>query len=260
MVYATGYVRNPQRRTPKTYAALATHEAATGASLRKFTCPMLDQGPSGACTGHARAKGIYTARAAAGAPLNFIPSPDDLYRNTRCFARGDWAAPLTDDGADPVDTIDAAAAIGVRPMVPLATRFSDVDPATVNREPRIEDLVIDGNFKFLDDHQILAEGADRIALFQDAIRQGYPVCLDVPGGGEQWQRYGSSAPAVLVSDGTPLDHYVCALGYYYDVAGNLVIEGDNSWGTGWGFDGKFYAAASVLLAARDVIVCVERLP
>ena len=256
---ATGYVRNPERRAINKFSAhkrLLKGDVPTSASMGRFAPAIFDQGQTGSCVGHSRARGIYTARLAAGAPMPFVPSPVDLYRLARCYERDDWSSTIADGGSDPVDTIDAAATFGVRPMGPMARdgRFSDAEPETINDMPQFGDLELDREFRLLDDYSITEFGAERIALVCRALSANIPVCLDVAGGSSAFQSYSSG---VLVGSNAPLDHYVILLGYETNPGGTITFEGHNSWGTEWGINGTFQAAESVVLKSGDLVACVE---
>lgn len=254
-----GYRRNPLRRErplfSSHFAALnASPKPLESVSLAPFDPPIFDQGVTGSCVGHARARGIYISRAASGKPLPFIPSPSEIYKLALCYERIDWHTPLVDSGCDPVDSIEAVSLLGVKGMTPLPGRFSDADPDTITIAPTLESIEEDHKFPLLNDHLITEKGKERARLFCAAITAGYPVCFDVPGGSDEWQSY---TGGILVANRQQLDHYVCAIGYGIDSQGALTVIGDNSWGDEWGFSGRFFADESVLQAATDVIVCVE---
>lgn len=223
------------------------------ADLEPYAPPIFDQGSTGSCVGHARSRGIYAAAAAGARPLCFIPSPVDLYRLARCYERGDWGAPLVDDGCDPVDTLDAARRWGIRPMMgPLAEgRFSDADPATVNDNPTLAELQADRFTRVADDRSITQ---DPVRETMQALASGHPVCIDVAGGSAAWQTY-DNASGPLMATFARLDHYVVLLGYETQAGGAVLFHGHNSWGTGWGRKGGFAADSSVVRAALDLIVC-----
>ena len=252
MNFQTGYRRNPERRGLRGFVSSRIASPPTSASVERFAPSIFDQGQTGSCVGHARSRGLYVSRAAQGKPLTFVPSPVDIYRIARCYERWSWTLPLQDSGCDPVDTLDAIKTWGVRPMVPLADRYSDADSATVNDLPTLGDLEDDSDFTFTNDYQIVATGTTRIDLVKAALAGGSAVCFDVAGGSDQWQNYSGG---LLKGDGSPLDHYVVALGY--TTAGGFRVWGHNSWGALWGLGGAFEGDESLLHAAGDIIVCVE---
>ncbi len=257
MSYSTGYRKNPNRRTIPTFEKhIGASQTPASMSLEPYAPSIFDQGQTGSCVGHARARGVAIARMFAQHPLPFVPSPVEIYRLARCYERNDWMTPLADNGCDPVDSIDAIASFGVGPMHPLALRYSDADPATVNNLPTLGDLEAASGFKFLDDHQITDILSARIEAVRVALASGFPVCIDVAGGSSQFQNYNRG---LLSGSGQPLDHYVCLVGYHTTVSGT-VFHGHNSWGVDWGMSGAFDGDESLIHAAGDLIVCVERLP
>lgn len=263
----TGYRYNRQRRP--VVSLRASHVAASypnAVQLSGYGPGIFDQGDTSSCVGHARSRGLFIAAAANEAPLPFIPSPDFLYKIARCYERDYTGQQLTDDGCDPIDTLDAVRLWGITPMVPLPTRFSDVTWNTVNEEPELKVLEEAGDWLLFEDYSLYATGDMRRELFCAAIAAGFPVCLDVPGGSLAWQTYVSGV--LSNQPNAPLDHYVVATGYVIDALGRLTVYGHNSWGTEWGIRdsevasrGAFAADESVLQRASDVIVCVgHRLP
>lgn len=248
MMY-TGFRTNMYRGDLPTFAARKW--SGEKRDLWSLAPPVMDQGPTGSCVGHARALGIYVSRAAQGVPLPFIPSPTDLYRVARCFERRDWSEPLEDLGCDPVDSIYGVRLWGFGPMQPLPERFSDAHPLTVNRPPTLLSFAMAVDHKSSDDFLVTDVGEDRALVVASALDAGFPVNIDVPGGSIAWQSYGGG----LLSDrGARTDHYVTLLSHEV-TAGGVVFRGRNSWGEGWGEKGDFLADASVVAAARVPIVC-----
>lgn len=261
MAHGTGYRRNTSRRNPPSFARhrLASTQFPSSASLQQYEPPIFDQDGCGSCTACARARQIATAFAANGRPLPFVPSQSGLYRVTGCLERPDWTVPLQDNGRDPVDTLAAAQQFGIGPTGPMAPdgRYSDCDPATINDNPKLDELVNDAHVRLLGDYAITATGDARYALIASAIGNGkLPVCLDVSGGWSAFQNYSGG---VLVADSTqPLDHYVCATGYRFDSTGRIQLDVANSWGIGWGEAGRIWLDQSFIDCAQDLIVCVAQ--
>lgn len=257
-----GYRRNPNRKALPHLAA--SHLGASypqAVSLSKWAPPIFDQGDTGSCVGHARARGIYIARAVAGNPLPFIPSPAMLYKLARCLENYAGGA-LHDEGCDPVDSLEAVKAWGITPMVTLDGRFSDADPATINAPPTLRDLEKAAELRLLEDYEVRVTGKQRRDLVCQALASGYPVCIDVAAGNDDWYSYRNMG--CLTNKGRPTDHYVCLTGYFINPDDSLIIRGHNSWGTNWGIrdsdlgtDGTFIADESVLQAATDIIVCID---
>lgn len=211
---------------------------------------ILDQGWTGSCVGHARALQMYVAERFLGG-LNELYSPAHLYRVARCYERSDWSEPLQDMGCDPVDSIRGVEAVGCPPMVPLAWRYSDADPATINDPPTLAALIegknrIQGSHRFID-----AGGEAKVEECMLHLSEGRPIAFDVDAGGKAWQDYQSG---VLTRTDSWTNHYVCLLGYEVLDSGDVVFLGQNSWGKWWGEGGRFRCDESVILQARDPIV------
>lgn len=261
-MYGLGYVADPEghRRTPfhHVMGSLAPAPANQyAASLGNGLPSVFDQNGSGSCTGHGFSCGITTfANLHPGTlPSGFVVSPDDLYKGGRAIDRmpnPDGSFPrLLDVGAMPNQVIRFANEWGVRQMVALPDRYSDVDPLTVNAEPNLAALEADGVNLVVGDYQIFAGGSDLGAQVRAAISNGIPVCVAVPGGSDAWQRY--TAGSVIGATGTELDHYVCLYAYATQPDGSYLYVIRNSWGTGWGNGGDCLVNESALEEFGDVI-------
>ncbi len=248
----TGYRRDPARRFVGELGDLrAASNLPRSVSLAEFAPPVFDQGPTGSCVGHARVRALMIARAHAGKPLEFLPSMADVYRLARCYSRENWADPLTDDGSDPLVTLDVMRSWGVRAAGPMARdgRFSDCELETINEPPTLANLESSALFRFFRDYQI--RGSNKAEQIRRALANGHPVSLDVSGGSASWQEYAGGV--IHVSQNEPLDHYVTLEGYDGEH-----FMGANSWGEDWGgFAGHFVVDTSVIEHAQDVLVAVE---
>ena len=159
------------------------------ASIAAYEALGTDQGPSGSCEGHSGAMGAWMALAASGSPLPWFPSPDGIYRDARCQERSPAAdgslPPLTDSGCMTSDVVTIFQTCGLRKMnAPTSDgRNSDVDPATVNNEPRLDQLdteaetpiLIDPNAYLVD----LTDLQEAFAVIQAALKAKLPVRIDI---------------------------------------------------------------------------------
>lgn len=253
--FSKGYV--PSARPAR--FAFADHPAAsatpgTGRDLTPFAPPVMDQGGTGSCTGHGLACAIYTAFAAAGQSLPFVPSPRGLYcvgrAVTRSVGGGDVTAPLTDDGAQPSDVVVGAEQFGIRPMnAPTSDgRLSDCEPANINAEPTLEELEQDALKIAVQDHAITSVGAERIADICRAIDAGFVVNVGTQVD-QAFEDYGPGSPPVSAPDMSSLlgGHDLSIIGYRRSADGSVTGIGQNSWDKfQWGHAGRFEADESWL--------------
>ena len=240
----------------------ASSSLPAAASVAGYLPRVMDQGQTSGCVGHALAAAAWTACAFAaargsGKALPFVPSPAGIYTLARCLERLDYARPLEDSGSIPGDAIASLVSWGVRPIQPLPDRYSDVDPATVNDEPKILDLEADSASVLVGAHPISTTGLARTLEVQVALAAGYPVALSVPGGSDAFQAY---TGGILDAIDAPTDHYVLLSGYER-IDGNLVFRGRNSWGEGFGEGGDFLVTeAFVERSTADLYAMSVRLP
>lgn len=218
------------------------------ASLFDLAPPVMDQGSgdqgTGSCTGHATSCGAYVA---AGLP--WVPSPAELYRNGRELDRTP-GTPLTDDGAQPSQVFRGINEFGVRPMTPLADRFSDADPSTINDESKLGDLEAESLEMFVGDYRIDSTGKERLDDICTAIAGGQPVTVAIAGGSSAFQSYSGG---VLPALNAELDHYVCLLAYRTLPDGTREFGGRNSWSVGWGEEGNFWLSEAAVQELGDVV-------
>lgn len=208
-------------------------------SLRAKGAPVMDQGNTSACTGHAHAGAIFTSCANQGTPLPFVPSPMGLYTNGRCIdlAPGDA---LTDEGAVPNSVMRAANEFGIKPIqAPTSDgRYSDCEPATINTKPTFDDLEAEALHVAVGDYALDPSAPDFVATLRTVICAGYCVtfAVQVDAAMEAWNP--ASGPLGAPDTSALLGgHNIRCDGYHEDVAGNTIVDFVNSWGTGWGAAG-----------------------
>lgn len=265
MAFRTGYVEDAAGHVRAAFhkVALALGLVAANVFSASLEANMpadpFDQGDTGSCTGHSVAGAIVTAFAATGAPLPFTPSPEDLYKGGRELTRArgpDGKLPaLVDEGASPSAVVAFANTFGVRPMRRLPDRNSDADPATINEEQNLAELKKDAEALVVGDYAIFGSAEEVQAQIRQAITNGIPVCVAVPGGSAQWQGY--KAGQVLSATGKPNDHYVFIYGYEQQPDGTYVYLIRNSW-NGWGDRGNARADESAVAEFSNVIAMSVR--
>lgn len=274
------YWPDPPGYSRAAFAHLLRRLGAMGAELPAFTtnsvealnaCPVFDQGPTGACTGHATSCAIATSCAKAETPLEFVPSPEEIYKVGRLI--DDPKAPLEDEGAQPNEVWRGVNVYGVRAMAPLADRFSDADPATINHPPSFLELegaqpnIISG------DYSITSAGDQLITDLRAALALR-PVTVGIEADKDAIQNYdGRALTAADLGENT--DHYVCMLDYAV-VGAKIYFLLRQSWGvldtSGWGVKkflvsgippewpaaGHFIVDESAIQTLTDIVVADVR--
>jgi len=235
----------------------ATPAAPNAASLATFRAPIMDQGPLGSCTGHGTAQAVFTAAAAAGAPLPFVPSPDLLYKLVRVLERQSAATALTDSGAMPSDILTVLRLYGVKAIAAPTSdgRYSDCDPATVNDEPDLLSMEAAGLKLLTGEYRVDETAADFGAQLRAAIAAkhtaGIGVFVD-----SAFMAYDGSSPVSVVnlSDPNGGGHWL-SLDYYYQTGYGYVYGGPNSWGGAWGKAGCYEITETCLASiVSDILL------
>lgn len=250
MTRQTGYRRDPldHRRTP--FERMASRlglgaEPRGSADVRRADQPMLDQVQTSGCVGHAGAIAFYV-----GLEGLILPSPHELYRNTRAIDRYEVSIPLEDDGAEPNQLFRAVEEFGLRPLdQPWAG--GDANPLTVNDEPKLGDLEAASVFRAFGAYEIFTSGSRRSTQVALALDAGKAVCAAIAGGSEDFQRYDGG---VLSAIGEALDHYIVIVAYRNLPDGRRVFTLQNSWGSFWGIKGYAEIDESCLAELGDVVV------
>lgn len=272
MTYSRGYIRDPlHKRTQKPALALLgapIGDVPPSASLEDFEAPIFDQGMTSSCLGHGTAQGIYTAFAAHGDKMPWVPSPAGIYTVARCVGRRLAAVkqsvfppatlpPLTDSGAMPADAMRAISLWGVRPMGQLApTRFSDQLVTEVNLEPKLGALMDDAETLLVGEYRIDETAPDMIGQVCAAIVHGYPVGIGifVDTTFEQWTKDRPIIGVPNMMDQNGGGHWMVLTSYKTLPDGTRAFRGPNSWGPQWGDAGHFVASEAWLRSAWDLYV------
>lgn len=236
------------------------------ASLESSEAPILNQGPTGSCTGHGTSQGLWTTFQASGRPLLWVPSPKRTYFLGRAYARaattpeGQPMPALTDSGAMPADVMAALPVDGVRAMRGPTSdgRNSDVDPATIDAEETVADeesglqALVTGQYRIDPSapdasDQVAASVVSRAAVgvggFVDTAFMNWepgdpplgPPDTSDPQGGGHWItltsfRAGSAAARSFPASVGDVTKATLA---------PRITRGPNSWGPDWGDRGHF---------------------
>ncbi len=212
-------------------------------SLRSKGCPVLDQGPTGSCTGHANAGAIYTTLAQNPATCIPIPSPLGIYTVGRCIDRAGTTPALTDSGANPDSVERGIAEFGITAMKGPTSdgRNSDCEPSTLNNEPDLGDLEKDAIFKLEGQYALDPTSPDFIPTVRAVLVAGYAVnfAVFVDTAFENWDPKSGPIGKPNTSDPNGGGHDLYCDGYHEVIGADgkveTVLDFANSWGTTqWG--------------------------
>lgn len=215
-------------------------------SLRAKGCPILDQGPTSSCVGHANAGATFTTLNQTATVTPPIPSPWSFYTGARCIDRETpKAGPLADDGANPASAQVWAQQFGITSMPANAKtsdgRLSDCDEPTINNEPDLGQLEASSSYKLVGQYGIDPIADNFVQLARAAICAGYAInfAVFVDAAFENWDPASGPMGAPNTSDPNGGGHDLYCDGYHEDANGSTIFECVNSWGTGWGKSGYF---------------------
>lgn len=209
--------------------------------------PVLNQGNTSSCVGHAISAAITPS-------IGFTASPDDIYRLARCMARADYGplqTALTDRGSSPDEACRGLQVFGCRPM--RGTGDTDVDPATVNDEPKFGDILQDASTLLVGQYGLLSSYQVMQAL--GIVGKAVTVSSYVDTAFESWTA--GMPPLGMPNTGDPSGgyHYLCVRGYTTDPTdGTVKYLVQNSWGAGWGDNGFVHVSKAWMDQVSDMFV------
>lgn len=216
-------------------------------TLAHYQAPILNQGPVGGCEGERAAMCLWQAFAAAGEELPWFPSQDGIYKAARCDERvplADGSLPaLVDDGCMTSSIYSALLATGIKKAgpVPVDGRNSDLDPSTVNLEPRLDELDEEALCVVTGEYAIdLTDPIVAVATMQAALASGYPTGVDFfcdtgfQRWGMQWSAGQPPVNSVRLTDPTGGGHAIGCDQINVTPAGVITLAGPNSWAEAWG--------------------------
>jgi len=211
---------------------------------------VMDQDASGSCEGHAHATAIAARLSTRGAPLPWVPSPDSLYRLARSLDRAQFPdgqyEPLTDGGCSALAVSSAISRWGIRPMSPLAGRYSDVDLAHLLDELTLDELEECDRTTLVTTYEVTG---DRVSQARRLLAAGVPLVVEC----FVDSAYMAAGPGFIAEPCDPADkhggdHAQCVLAYR-TVDGQTQFLVRNSWGRGWATEGSTWATEAFINAA-----------
>lgn len=227
----------------------------TVVSLRRWEIPTFDQLGSQGCVGHSWAMAVAMALAAAGQPLDFIPSPGDIYKLARCIGRGAPDVRLADDGSMLADAAAAISLWGIRPIGELNPRGNtDVTPENVNVEPALLDLETDANTLVAGEYRLDLNSTMAIKDACSLLDAGIPLARGsfVDSAYENY-RYGDIVGVPNEADPNGGGHATVITGYYVNPDGSVDFDDKTSWGDAFGGDhGHVRISQGCFLSSWDV--------
>ena len=231
----------------------ASAPLAASADLSAFAPPVMDQTKTGSCTAHSIAGATYTALAAAGTPLGFVPSPRTTYACTRALERsastpsGELPA-LEDTGAELQDVATVIGSIGVKPMVPPTPEGanSDVWSGNVNEEPDFAAIEQAAAVLLTGEYKIDPSDASAPQLVAAAIQAGIPVWV-AAFVDSAFEQFGANdiAQAPNANDPNGGGHAIWLKAFRTNAQGDLEFLIQNSWGN-WALNGCVWASTAWL--------------
>lgn len=267
-LYKLGHVFDTPSRRGLRKSALAILGAKPSfppaASLEQLECEILDQGQTSSCGGHGTSQALFTALAAMGKPLGWIPSPDTTYKLVRARERlmvalqGEALPPLTDSGIMPSDLLPVLATYGIRAMgARVDGRNSDVSVEHVNDELNLDELIASGQTLITGEHRVDENLPNFLDLLcasiagtgenQNGVGAPFGIGAFVDRGVMRWSKGDAPLAGVDFNDRDGGGHWFCCTSYRTLDSGKRVFRFPNSWGAGYGDAGHFEVLEDFLL-------------
>lgn len=195
-------------------------------SLFNHLPPVMQQGRIGACTGYAAACMMYNVLHRRSAKYAFLPSPLYIYAQGR--VRGGW--PAADKGAYLRDTMKVLHKDGLLPSeLWERKKWADIPDSTA--------LFQASMYKIKGYERILV-GDDAPETMASVLQhEKLPLVIGVKVFTDWHTNSVRASGAIPMPKGAPAGgHAMCLYGYD---ATKEVFYGQNSWGRGWGNNGRF---------------------
>lgn len=252
-MHGTGLIRDSGRHPRRLYRALVSQKRETigHGDLTSFAPDVMDQGECGSCVGHGTACAVFTTLAAQGKPIPFVPSQRRIYVGAREIDRAAAnpdAAPeelpvLTDVGTEILSAVEYISQFGVMASdAPVDGYNSDCVLENVNDDVSLGSAEVQRKTLLVGPYELRPSGGsffDELCLALDvgfAVAFGTFVDSDFQMVGPKTAIVG----AQRLKDPRGGGHCMCLLGYETRSFGRT-WKVQNSWGTGWGQNGRFVA-------------------
>jgi C1A family cysteine protease len=201
--------------------------------------PIYDQGQLGSCTGNGVARVLEYESIRQGEPAA-TPSRLFIYYNERVIE----GTVNTDSGAQIRDGIKVVATEGAPPETEWP--YSDADPGRFQEKPPAKVYADATKHEALIYQRIVVGGPG--APMRTALASGYAIVFGFsvpayfePGGGN-WDPTSQPLPLPGPNDQIIGGHCVVVTGYDFTCSrfARPAFQCDNSWGTSWGMNGRFW--------------------
>jgi hypothetical protein len=233
-----GWVKSAaHKRLPGARSLFGARRGANPASadLTKYVDEVWDQEQASACVGFATSRAVMVRCAVMGTPIA-RPSRVAPYTWARAAERAGASVPLQDQGCEPADAVAGIAKWGI-----CSDAVWPFDMATINDEPTLEDLEDSAIVLISGSYSIDTEGADRLNDVCQALAAGYPVTIGVQVDNAFEAYMGKGCVTAPIASQELGGHDLCLLGYETQADGSIWVRGVNSWTSGWGDHGYFWA-------------------
>lgn len=256
-------------------------ETPKSVDLRSYGPGIMDQGHTSTCYAHAPSAAIFGTAKGQGVQLapwfpRAVPSQKGIADAVRMIARSKKLPPgfqgelpkFVDEGAMPVDVIEAIGTMGIRARRPLTPddRNSDVDPKTINDELGMFDDLGEERQTLLPGEHFLDEMAsDYVAQLRATLAAKIWVCsgifCDTRGrrSVEEWDPTTGPLSEPDYNDPDGGGHYIVICGYDTMTDGTTEWIWQNSWSARWGLSGYGRGDARWLAGTSNVLPCTVQL-